>query len=43
MQNAWDMSEELLPALSDALGDFLGATVVIAAVCPYKGKLAMQV
>jgi len=40
--NAWNMSEELLLALSDVLGDFLGATVVIAAVCPNKGKLGMQ-
>ena len=41
--NAWKMAEELVPVLSDAIGDFLGATVVIAAVCPRNGALEMHV
>ncbi|KAM6496222.1 hypothetical protein JOM56_008928 [Amanita muscaria] len=42
-ETAFDLAKDLLPALSNALGNWLNATVVITAVCPHKGNLEMQV
>ncbi|KIL56753.1 hypothetical protein M378DRAFT_16782 [Amanita muscaria Koide BX008] len=40
---AFAFAKDLLPALADALGNWLNATVIIAAVCPHEGKLEMRV
>ena len=39
---AWKHASEILPELSNALGEWLGASVIIAAAAPVDGSVKLK-